>query len=467
MRHLYDHDTTMQLLRTWAGSSPLITGCFFFYYLGNDEQKTYEGLTRTLLYHVLQSDRTLIKKVLPDMWKELRHALNPQHKLDLPTRAETKAAFQRLCEQPVNICLFIDGLDEYSGRCEDGISLLRLLSEAPRIKVLVSSRPEPAFAAAFGGDAKLRMQDLNKEDIEKYVEDTIGSHPHMQALTTMESLGTRARRLVVDLVEKADGIFLWIVLACRSLLDGFARGDSLPNLERRVAELPEEIRDMFAYMLRKVPSKKERVSGIKYLQICAEANRKPLEITPAFTTRFTLDVPAIGFATLDETNPNLVGCSILKAVSAASDRNHMYDMFVKRLNSQAGGLLETRVRDPSNPPDSSEVVFIHRTVVEFLADQGVWETGVLDVGEEDFHPAASLSCLWMHMAQLSQEINVVTAAMARSLCYLQVAARAAPKASIRPLLDFQKVLCNMDPTSIDCCVVLSVTAGPPPTISSP
>ncbi|KAK4442857.1 hypothetical protein QBC34DRAFT_479435 [Podospora aff. communis PSN243] len=95
----------------------------------------------------------------------------------LPTRAETKAAFQRLCEQLVSICLFIDGLDEYSERREDGISLIRLLSEAPRIKVLVSSRPEPAFVAAFAGDVKLRMQDLNKQDIQKYVEDTVGSHP--------------------------------------------------------------------------------------------------------------------------------------------------------------------------------------------------------------------------------------------------------------------------------------------------
>ena len=113
-----------------AAGSKLITGCFFFWYLGTPEQKTYEGLTRTLLHHILESDSSLIPQLLPEMWQDVTES-DTDPPLTLPTFAETQAAFERLSRMPVKVCLFIDGLDEYSGDFQDGISFVESLCRYP------------------------------------------------------------------------------------------------------------------------------------------------------------------------------------------------------------------------------------------------------------------------------------------------------------------------------------------------
>ncbi len=127
MKHLYHHEATKELLSQWAAGSPLITGCFFFWYLGTPEQKTYGGLTRTLLHHILESDSSLIPQLLPEMWKDVTESDSPSP--TLPTSAETQDAFERLSRTPVKVCLFIDGLDEYSGTFRTASPSLRLSAD--------------------------------------------------------------------------------------------------------------------------------------------------------------------------------------------------------------------------------------------------------------------------------------------------------------------------------------------------
>jgi hypothetical protein len=331
MKHLYHHKTTKELLSQWAAGSPLITGCFFFWYLGTPEQKTYEGLTRTLLYHILESDPSLIPQLLPDMWQDVTE-FNSDPSLTLPTFAETQAAFERLSRAPVKGCLFIDGLDEYSGDFQDGISFIESLCRHPNLKVVVSSRPEPDFIDAFASKSMLRMQDLTKPDIRKYVLDSVGCHPYLRSLTQRDHTQARAKQLLAGLIDKADGIFLWIVLACRSVLKGFSRRDRIPELERRVAELPEELGAMFAYMLGKI-DKRYQIQCAKFLRICHEALSNK-----AMTAG---GVPTVALAFLDEHNDNLTGCPRLPATALGPDEiENMRMSFPVRLSSLCGGLLE-------------------------------------------------------------------------------------------------------------------------------
>ncbi|KAK3905627.1 hypothetical protein C8A05DRAFT_41428 [Staphylotrichum tortipilum] len=311
MKHMYHHEATKELLSQWAAGSPLITGCFFFWYLGTPEQKTYEGLTRTLLHHILDSDSSLIPQLLPESVERDVTESDSNASLTLPTFAETQAAFERLSRTPVKACLFIDGLDEYSGGFQGGISFVKSLCRHPNIKVVVSSRPEPDFADAFVGKPMLRMQDLTKPDIGRYVLDTAGHHPYLNSLIQRTETQVRAKELLVGLIDKANGIFLWIVLACR-----------LPELERRVTELREELGAMFPYMLR------------KFLRICHE-----VVSNKAITGAGHSD--------------NLMGCARLPAQAL---------LFPACLNGRYGGLLEIQwdveplvavLWNPSSAPRSS------------------------------------------------------------------------------------------------------------------
>ena len=135
MRYLYDHATTNRLLSQWAGSETLLVGSHFFWNLGKPEQKTQQGLQRSIIYQILSHKRSMISEALPRIYAdaltaqhdvEQRLALGPPPVVDLYSAigleplsaAEIDYAF-RVFEQASGlgrICLFIDGMDEFEGR---------------------------------------------------------------------------------------------------------------------------------------------------------------------------------------------------------------------------------------------------------------------------------------------------------------------------------------------------------------
>lgn len=67
------------------------------------------------------------------------------------------------------ICLFLDGLDEYSGDHRALIADLRALCTNKSIKICVSSRPWNVFVSAFSSlDTVLHLEELTADDIYRY-----------------------------------------------------------------------------------------------------------------------------------------------------------------------------------------------------------------------------------------------------------------------------------------------------------
>ncbi|KAK4447306.1 prion-inhibition and propagation-domain-containing protein [Podospora aff. communis PSN243] len=474
MRHLSEHASVRELLCDWAANSRLITGSFYYYHLGTVEQKTHEGLTRTLLHHILEQNRSLIPEILPGMWKEAIRRGRGQIPIDLPTQAETRTAFEKLAQiRAAKICLFIDGLDEHMGSHQDSISFIQSMIRGGNIKVLLSSRPEPDFLAAFSNGPTLRMHDLTRRDIETYVADHVGSHPHMQSLMARKSVEDRARKIVVDIIEKAEGIFLWIVLACRSVQTGLVMGDRIAELEHRVEELPRELGNMFCHMLRKVEGR-YRSQGVKYLRICHEAHRSITAIQ-AFNSMpsnlvdgLVYKLPTVPLSLLDEHHEDLMGFGAAEPLSA-KDLEPICHTFAYRMNSRCGGLLEIRHKEHAKEKESSslapkkpaylmfelaentqktydpildsEVVFMHRTVAEFLDDTSSWNLDGLDFTNNEFHPQVALSCLWMYAAQLSNvDGPYFGSSVVTSLFQASQAARDGYDSALIPVLpEFDKV----------------------------
>ena len=60
----------------------------------------------------------------------------------------------------------------------------------------------------------IRLQDLTYLDIKRYV-DKISSHKLMKDL--MEENPVQATQIVHEIVKKASGLFLWVMLLARSL----------------------------------------------------------------------------------------------------------------------------------------------------------------------------------------------------------------------------------------------------------
>ncbi|KAI8721385.1 hypothetical protein NCS52_00586000 [Fusarium sp. LHS14.1] len=443
MKYIFSSTRTRIFLSKWAGGSPCIMADFFFWYLGTPEQKSQGGLSRALLYKILSSHPKLIPEALPAMWKEVH---NSKNEITSPSPAEMETAFRVISSSRDlgRFCFFIDGLDEYLGNYQDGISFIKSLAAGQNVKVIVSSRPIPDCVAAFRGLSQLDLPDLTRPDIYAYVQDVIGNHPEMKSLSQADPYGSR--QIISDLVAKSSGVFLWVVLACRSLISGLARNDDTAELQSRVNDLPPELEGMFQHMLNKVESR-YRKQASRLLRLCyAEKEaRMKAELDGTY---------ALGLAFVAEyhlTPPPIEVWSEEKKVE-------LCNRLEGRLRSHCGGLLEI-VKEPYNPYTvihpkccfcgpihhewvDKEVSFMHRTVFEFLKDERVWELDCLRMeANSKFDAAADLSLIKLHLAM--QSLHEQSPREAQALSFLRDGLRWGVKADCEAPLNRENIFWKM------------------------
>ena len=255
MRYLYEHQKTRDALHTWAGSQErLVIAGHFFWAAGTEKQKSQEGLLRSLLHHILRQRPAWIPLICPSHIKE---------SFDFGVRdpwslQELLTVFQKVLQldsvdlgegvlEANSICLFIDGLDEYSGEISEVIEIIQHAADSPHVKIIISSREWPVIDRAFHKDGKamLRLQDLTKEDIRQYVEEKFRKCSQVSVLHEDQ----RFSRLKDDITTKAQGVFFWVFLVVRSLLEGLMNDDDISILEKRVAELPPDLESYFQRVL--------------------------------------------------------------------------------------------------------------------------------------------------------------------------------------------------------------------------
>lgn len=139
----------------------------------------------------------------------------------------------RHCGKP--FCLLIDGLDE-CGPEDDHQKLLDTMEriKLPNVKIIASSRNEAVIEKRFRHEPQLRMQDLTAYDLRTYASDVLPKEI--------------THHLLEELVEMAEGVFLWLVLAIQSIKRGSSNGESLKDLRRRIRSLPKGLNDLYKDM---------------------------------------------------------------------------------------------------------------------------------------------------------------------------------------------------------------------------
>lgn len=378
--------------------------------------------------------------------------------LKVPSSREMAEAFQRLkrAQTRHKFCFFIDGLDEYSGDHFSGTDIILSLAsndqgqDSDKIKVIVSSRPIPVCVQAFSRKKKLQLQDITRGDIEAYVDDTIRSHEYIQKINTIDEACVSG--ILSDLVGKASGVFLWVVLACRSLLEGFAAYDYPEELRRRVDELPPELELLFKHMLDKMETRYQQLAA-KLLRTCYQARlnedaRRQVwaaDSTAPKRSKFSEDdepvlgLSTLGLALLDEYVFDLAQPPDVRALSS----HEMYtkcEMFDARLRSRCCGLLETRSLER---PAESTVEFMHRSVFEFLASEGVLDLPCLQIeGTSRFEPNAVLSRMYLHVMPVAPDLQRLKLCVSGSLVSLRYS-MAGPEARLSMLQQFSGVTFQM------------------------
>jgi len=111
-------------------------------------------------------------------------------------RDRLEHALQLICGQNIfalDLCLFLDGLDEYDGRPEFMSQFLHDLADEnafPRtkIRVLFSSRPWAIFQEEFARCTGFQVQDFTQDDIRNYCITTIPNN--VKAICNFKQLMT-------------------------------------------------------------------------------------------------------------------------------------------------------------------------------------------------------------------------------------------------------------------------------------
>jgi hypothetical protein len=260
MRYILDDPRTKAILQDSATGREVILAGFFFWNSGTTDQKSHRGLLRSLMYQLLSQQRELIPLVCPDQWNVLY--LDRQNSVAISqgnaphfdplwvpwSLSKLANAFKLVRKHSsTKLCLFVDGLDEYDGDSSDMVTLFKEVATLPNTKICLSSRPWIAFEDAFGNSPSLRLQDLTYEDIKLFVEGSLTSHPKWAKLIRENLKG--AENLVVEIVSKANGVFLWVKLIVVSLLNGMTNHDDVSDLQNRLRALPTELERLYSHLL--------------------------------------------------------------------------------------------------------------------------------------------------------------------------------------------------------------------------
>jgi hypothetical protein len=390
MKHIFDDPRTRFYLEEWAQGIPLCLVTFFFWNSGTVEQRSQAGLLRGLLYQSLEQYPDLLPIILPDRWAKMySNSLDRITSVPGPwSLRELFASFRALIQQrivPLKLFLLIDGLDEFDGDHEELADLFKNLPESSSLKVCVSSRPWVVFTDNFSSYPSLRLQDLTYPDIIHFVNDKFRRSTAFSRLAEQKPLSAHA--LIQEVVEKADGVFLWVRLVVASLLMGIRNRDDIPVLEARLRLLPKELEPLYEHLLHHIgPIYLPWAS--KAFQIVRAAHQlgtRPFESSSELRNGFPpLTLGIMLLATCEE--PDLATLSMTSRLN----ENALSDLTV-HLIARCAGMLEVLVNN-SNEDIGPEhlVVYLHRTVRDFLEKPAHWADLLSHTADTKFNPYVSL-----------------------------------------------------------------------------
>jgi ankyrin repeat protein/nucleoside phosphorylase len=328
--------TIMKFAYTYAKKN--LTGTiisFFFNARGEDLEKSALGMYRSLLFQLLKS--------LPDL-QDVFDFLTPTapisgdfYRWDIET---VKSLFGFAIEKLGQRCLtcFIDALDECGeDQVREMVTFFGQLGQLAassqfQFRVCFSSRHYPYITIRKGTQLFLEGQEGHQQDIANYLHSELKAG-HGELVTQIEA----------EILERASGIFLWVVLVVQMLNKEYDHG-RIHALRKRLDEIPNGLNELFRDILTRDGQNMEEL--ILCLQ-CILYAKRPLKCEELY------------FAILAGVEP--------EALTAWSSEEITKQDMERFILSSSKGLAEV-------PKSKNQTVqFIHESVRDFLKENGLRE----------------------------------------------------------------------------------------------
>ena len=347
MKYITHEKRLEELLDVWTGSSPLVVASFYFWVAGSPLQRSLVGLYRTLLHQMLKKEEHMCRIAFPDWQRKFENTE--------PTLGMLTAAVNRILTSgrlSNNFFFIIDGLDEYDRDSIGKTQLAELMLEltrSPRVKLLLSSRPETPFKTAFQQCPTLRLEKLTESDISAYVNTRLWSNPAVRNISDVEA--ESIEEIASFILNSAQGVFLWVVLTLSIALDGISNHEDLAVVRDRVTHLPPELDEMFTHILTKRIPRQHQQEAFRCLFITLVWNSESSRQSS------WMDLPHMVVSVACQASSYADACAIANAPTLASAQHSR-----NRLASRCQGLLETSAEANTH----TEVKFLHRTLFDYL-----------------------------------------------------------------------------------------------------
>ncbi|KAI1354015.1 hypothetical protein F5Y01DRAFT_312276 [Xylaria sp. FL0043] len=367
MKFVGQNRKTQDLLQIWTGERSLVHASFYFFYGGDQNQKSELGLCRSLLHSILNERRELI----PIAFKHRFQAALEGKRHDDPSLQEAKKALKDLILDSPNINFFfsIDGLDEFDPKVsmtklQSLIEFTHFLGGCKNVKLIVSSRPLVEFESGYNGRDSLRIHDLTKKDIRRYAHEKLATHRRMKTLE--KQYPNIMDELLQPIVESSLGVFLWVRVVVECLIGGLTNCDSVNDLKQSLRGLPSDLQDLYSTILGRMrPSYKQEAARLLYFVYHMHGNYRPFSL---------LD---LWFA--ENSDDDMVRTTPIEPIKDEDLRDRL-DGLKTRLKSRCLGLIETADRTDeasdhrlTNYSLDVPVRLFHRSVHEFLSQRDVWD----------------------------------------------------------------------------------------------
>lgn len=210
---------------------------FFFNARGADIEKSPMGLYRTLLYQLLDQSDPMLRAFYP-YFRRKGMGVGGTAEWQL---SELSEFFHEIISKPQArmVEILVDALDE----CNDyevrvivenfEKSVIAARNRGGSLRICWSSRHYPHISNSLGFE--IRMEDKNASDIQRYIDQELRLPPGYDIAPIKQAL-----------LQKASGVFLWIVLVVRRLRKAADQGHEQREIMKLLRRIPDRLEDYFA-----------------------------------------------------------------------------------------------------------------------------------------------------------------------------------------------------------------------------
>ena len=324
--------------RQQASLKKLVVASFFFHGRGADMQKTPLGLFCSLLHQILDQIPELLREFSSVFKKRCETEGKPGEKWkwhEGELRTILKDYIWRAPEAYL-IRIYVDALDECGeGVARELVEYFRHLASKATLNICFSCRHYPIVALEHG--LTVCVEDGNHDDIVTYVRGKFES-----GFSESE-----AQELETTIVNKAKGVFQWVVLVVPSVLDLHWDGKSMKAIRQEIRKIPAVLDNLYQDILERI---KDQSQSLQLMQWICFARRPLLLEELRFAMAVDADTP---YSSLRECQES----------EAYADTNNKVE---KRVKSLSGGLAEVREQN-----DQKIAQFIHQSVNDYLMQIGL------------------------------------------------------------------------------------------------